>query len=403
MEHNFAGDHISVGIQPSARDRVYTVEDFAEINCVAIEEHVYGDSRWLHLKLGNPSKENVIAAIRLLEQKCDIYNIYRAEPNFYWVLDATADAAPNDSYYTSGDQWAIDDLGLTLAWSSTTGSSTVTVGVIDTGIDASHPDLTNRVNRTLSKCFAGTGYSGCEDINGHGTHVAGIIGAQGNNSIGVVGTCWNVQLVSLRISVQNDSEGKAIIDTDATISAIEYATEQGIDVLNMSCGGFEYRAEMATAIADFPGVFVCSAGNTNTDLDDNIRYPGSYQHSNMIVVGASTSSNTKWYNSNHGSTIVDLFAPGAGIYSCIPGGGYSSGSGTSMATPYVAGVAALVLSVAPNTSPTNLKALIINNAVQHSGLSEYCKTGKLLNAYNVLDKIAHVHYYSDRYTSTGNS
>ena len=384
-EHNFYDNMVVASLQPSARLHEYTIEDFPELEIVSVEKREAGHSRYLMMQLANPSRENVIAAVRLLEKREDFRAV---NPSWLVSMDAQTDGVldvnPNDTEYQESMLWGINAIRSTLAWDYTTGSSSVTVGIIDTGIDASHPDLAGRVSTTLSRCFVGTGYSATVDGNGHGTHVAGIVGAIGNNNMGVTGVCWNVTLVSLRASVVNNSDGTGSMDHYATIEAIKYATQNGIDVLNLSASGYQYDEEMQAAINSFPGVFVCSAGNSNLDLDSTIRYPASYQTSRMIVVGAMMPNYTKWSSSNHGTTIVDLFAPGVSIYSCYPGSEYRYMSGTSMATPFVAGAAALVLSQAPNMSGASVKAAIEDNVTTHTNLSGYCESGGYLNLYNTI-------------------
>ena len=147
--------------------------------------------RTLRIKINSSTKTEILNAIKILENRNDIYAV---SPNYFLNLTKTV----NDPNITS--QWSINNIGLLNAWDITTGSSEVSVGVIDTGIDGTHVDLNNRVNRTLSKDFGGDSIiDPLVDIYGHGTHVAGIIGAAGNNGIGISGVCWNVSLISLKV------------------------------------------------------------------------------------------------------------------------------------------------------------------------------------------------------------
>ena len=408
--YEFIPGEILITLYPSASRKTYTEADFSEVNCIQLKQKFYPTRNCYYMTvfLEDKTEEGTIAAAEKLTERDDVRAI---EFNFHLSLDsATTDQVPSDITPPGSESWAIERIQLPHAWDSTTGSANVTVGVIDTGIDATHPDLYGQVSTTLSKCFPDETQSALVDINGHGTHVAGIIGGKANNG-GMVGVCWNVTLVSLRISVANNSEGYAVMDDDDLIEAIDYAERNGIDILNLSASGFLCTPRLEDVLEDYSGLFVCSAGNTNTDLDTTNRYPGSYQSANMIVVGASSQTNGRWVDeepeldesgnvidpgigSNYGTTEVDIFAPGESIYSCLPGNRYAFLSGTSMATPYVAGVAALVLSVSPNISTKNLKSLIFNYATPYSALSGYCETGKLLNAYRVLDTIAHAHHYT---------
>ena len=401
IDDEFDDNEIIIVIAPSYNFTEYTINDFSSIGCIEIKEltrNISANSlcRIIKLTLEEHSKANVIAAIDQLEQRGDIYS---AEPNYL----QTFNLAPNDPEYTTGDQWAIDKISLPSAWNLTTGSSTIRVGVIDSGIDASHPDLVNRVNTSLSRSFSPDFSSGTEDIHGHGTHVAGIIAAQGNNSVGIVGTCWNIELVSLRVATP---DGKFY--RDAVIEAIQYAEEKGIPILNYSGGSSENQSSdtaYAVAISNYSGLFVCSAGNESTDNDEIPHYPSSCDLANVIAVGNSTSTDTCAASSNYGQTSVDLFAPGASILSCYPsqlciGGscgashhtnGYHSLTGTSMAAPYVAGVAALILSKHPTISISHLKPGIMNNCDLVSQLSGKCVTGGRLNAYK---SVLNTHYYN---------
>ena len=150
-------------------------EEFNQVLCVELLE---------------PGKENVVAAIKSLSARSDI--IY-AGPDYEISLFAVT---PNDPYYNQ--QSALSKIQLPQAWSYSTGSASITVGVLDSGIDGDHPDLVNNINTSLSRNFVNDTYSCLDDPNGHGTHVAGIIAARGNNALGVAGVAWNIKLASLR-------------------------------------------------------------------------------------------------------------------------------------------------------------------------------------------------------------
>ena len=330
----------------------------------------------LYLELAEGDKKNVLATIKQLEERDDVLS---AEPNYIGSIFAT----PNDLRF--GEQWGINNASFPNAWNVTTGSSTVMVGVLDTGIDGNHEDLTNRINKSLCRDFtSGTVnvVTNPVDYNGHGTHVAGIIGAQGNNVKGIAGACWDVRLVSLRIW---DGQGNGLA-SDA-ILAIDYACNQGIQILNMSGGWKEYVAALERIIDIYcHALFVCAAGNSNYDNDISPQkaYPASYSLHNIISVGAITSGNVPRFDSNYGKTSVDLYAPGDNILSTIPGGTYAYLGGTSMAAPYVAGVAALLLTK-NKCSPYGLKTLMMNNVDKVSALSNLCVTGGKLNAQKAVN------------------
>ncbi len=230
LDQEFTDNEIVIMVMPDYNFTPYTQNDFSEIGCVEIreltrdvEENIV--NRIILLTLSTHSKQNVLNAIASLELRDDIYS---AEPNYIERICET----PNDPQYNSGNQWAINKISLPDAWGETTGSSAVYVGVIDTGIDASHPDLQNRINTELSRGFTAYASDPLTDNRGHGTKVAGIIGAEGDNSIGIAGTCWNVKLVSLRITAYDETQNKEVLNSNAIIDAIDYANDVGIPILN---------------------------------------------------------------------------------------------------------------------------------------------------------------------------
>ncbi|MBQ8381543.1 MAG: S8 family serine peptidase, partial [Clostridia bacterium] len=412
---DFSENELTITPFPEYNNYKYTVDDFKEINCISIKELLppkHGElHRWISLEIPGNDKENVLAAIKKLEKREDIAF---ADPSFYFSYENyTSDPFCNDS-----DQWAISKINLSSAWNILSGGSTVTVGVIDGGIDNQHPDLAGRINVSLSKDFYENAETGdvlapFADRNGHGTFVAGIINAQGNNGSGTAGVSWknNVELVSLKVSKFKASENKYVMDGNSVILAINHASATGIDIINASYGLYpelqntsaEYINRLRSAIDAYPGLFVCSAGNDNSNNDSYTHLPSdNCDLNNVISVGASQSDDDKWQKSNYGQETVSIFAPGALILSCYPtylcgndcsstghvGVGYHTMSGTSMATPFVTGVAALLLSANPNLTAENLKKIIMSCDDDVSALSELCVSGGRLNAYKA---VTHVH------------
>jgi len=299
----------------------------------------------LRIELEENSKENVLSVIKQLEKREDV--LY-AGPD-YIVKPA---AVPNPTPTNYSEQWYVDYLNLEEAWDITTGSASVTVGVIDTGMDAAHPDLMDRVNGALSRDFSAangitTTFDPPEDPGfPHGTHVSGTIGANRNSNNpngatpGVIGICWDVTLVSLRC--WGDTEFSSNM-----VRAIIYATSNesgGIDIINISGRQYPdwywYDESLEESISQFPGLVVCAAGNENNNNDTSPCYPAAHELDNLVTVGALTMSGSNVIKagfSNYGENTVDIWAPGTAIYSTVPAswGSYDSWDGTSMATPVV--------------------------------------------------------------------
>lgn len=380
----------------SDNDTVFLSDELGQQALDSIDENIkdeYSDfHQTLCITLNKHDKQNVLDAIETLQKRNDV--LY-AEPNYCITLDSTD--VTNDEYVS--EQWALDKINLPDAWKITTGSKSVKVGVIDSGIKADHPDLKDNVDCELSKSFVeGTDDSDAlEDVFGHGTHVAGIIGAVGNNSIGVSGTCWNVDLVSLKVLDDNGVCGNSNDKISGVINAINYAKANNINILNFSIALVVPKSKaFEETINNYPGLFVCAAGNElfNIDTAGQKRriYPSIYTSDNIVSVAASNSNDKIWYvekfqqGSNYGIVSVDLAAPGADIYSTYTAENkaYTNMSGTSMATPYVTGVAALIQSKYQNISTKATKKAILDGVDKSSYWSQYVKTGGRLNAYKAL-------------------
>ncbi len=299
--------------------------------------------------------ETVAAALASLKQSSTV--VYAQADS---TLQSTATpVTPNDTYFTS--QWGLDqsnnvDIDAPQAWSVTTGSSSVIVAVLDTGIDLNNLDFAGRLwtNPTAgSDGYVGDVHgwnfvnntSNLQDNNGHGTHVSGILAATGNNGTGVAGVDWNARIMPLKILGSNGSGS-----TDAAVSAIYFAVDHGARVINASWGGTQSSQALYNAIsyANSKGVvFVTAAGNDSQNSDTNTaNYPASYGLPNELVVAAIDSSGNLASFSDYGANTVNLAAPGVNIWSTVPGG-FASYSGTSMATPYVSGVVSLVVGEHP--------------------------------------------------------
>ncbi|MDD1729097.1 MAG: S8 family serine peptidase, partial [Methanospirillum sp.] len=242
------------------------------------------------------------------------------------------------------------------AWGTTTGSSSVIIAVVDTGVDYSHPDLAANIwtnsgeipnngidddrNGYVDDVRGWNFYSKTNnpmDDHGHGTHCAGSIAAVGNNNIGITGVCWNAKIMPLKF-LGASGNGKV---SDA-ISAILYANRMGASVISNSWGGSQYTQALKDAIDASPAVVVCASGNSRQNSDSLPQYPAAYTSNNIISVAATDSKDNLATFSNYGPSSVDLAAPGVLIRSTYLNRGYQYLSGTSMATPYVSGVAGLL-------------------------------------------------------------
>jgi subtilisin family serine protease/subtilisin-like proprotein convertase family protein len=222
------------------------------------------------------------------------------------------------------------------------------------------------------------------DDNNHGTHVAGTIGAMGNNNLGVVGVNWVVQMAGLKFLGAN---GSGLLS--GAVNAVDYARLKGIKITNNSWGGGGFSTSLSNAIANAGaegGIFVAAAGNSASNNDQAPAYPASYTHANIISVASITSSDALSSFSNYGRTSVDLGAPGSGILSTVVGTGYASFNGTSMATPHVAGAVALVWSQNPSLTHTQVINRILSNVEPTAALNGRTVTGGRLNAFKALEQ-----------------
>jgi len=342
------------------------------------------------------------------------------EPSHMISLGATAASPPDDPSFGSlyglhnvgQSGGTVDaDIDATEAWQISTGSQDVVVGVIDTGIDSTHPDLVDNIwvnpGEIPGNGIDDDGNGFVDDVHGydfvnndgdpfddegHGTHVAGTIGATGNNGVGVVGVSWDVSLMGLKFLDANGSGSTA----DA-VRAVNYATMMrnqyghNIRVTNNSWGGGGSSTALRDAIeagaaADI--LFVAAAGNSGTDNDVTPHYPSSYTSSDVLSVAATDRNDALASFSCFGATSVDLAAPGVSILSTVPGGGYASYNGTSMATPHVAGAAALALSVDPTLSVAELRAAILGTVDAKPGLTGRMVTGGRLNVAQMLASLS---------------
>lgn len=323
-----------------------------------------------------------------VENSLDAFNrasgVVYAAPNY--VVRAL-DTYPDDALFP--ELWGMNntgqlggtvdaDIDAPAAWDMQTGGTGIVVGVIDTGIDYNHEDLSANMWVNPGEIPGnlldddGNGYT--DDVHGinailkngdplddhdHGTHCAGTIGGFGNNGVGVAGVNWRVRLMALKFL---DSSGNG--STADAITCIEYGVDKGARVLSNSWGGGGYEQALKDAIdaAGEAGIlFAAAAGNDNANNDTTPNYPSNYESTNMVAVMATDRNDVKSTFSSYGQTTVDLAAPGTSILSCKRGGGYQTMSGTSMATPHVAGAAALLMSFNPYATVEEIKQAMMSS------------------------------------------
>ena len=269
------------------------------------------------------------------------------------------------------------DIDAPEAWDLTTGSPAVTVAIGDSGIDRLHPDLAANVDPRSADLLDRDGDPA--DSVGHGTQVAGIIGAHGNDARGVAGVSWSVRLMALRLG---DARG---LTTAAAVESFAYASARGVPIYNGSFGhGVASRAELDAIGAAPRTLFVFATNNGGRDSDATGDYPCAYPSPNIVCVAASTQDDRLAPFSNYGRVSVDLAAPGQGIWSTTPGGGYGMADGTSFAAPHVAGVAALYLARHPGATVADVRRALLAGADVRPAFSALASGGRL-NARATLD------------------
>ena len=352
----------------------------------------------VHMKGEGRTTEQLLAALNGRP------GVVGAAPNYI----SHALALPNDPRYN--ELWGMTTINAPQAWDITTGSSQVIVAVLDTGISYNHPDLAGNIARDLENNIGRNCVVGAPDINdpydiyGHGTHVAGTIGAVGNNSTGVAGINWRVGLLGVKVlNDQGSGSGNEII------AGMNYVLDQkrrglNIKVVNMSLGGWwnpvpnpeaDPYGSTVKALSDAGIVVVIAAGNEFQNIDNpggpgsdpsdpsydyrgELPYPACFRFANTITVAAITKETTRSQYSNYSPRYVDLAAPGGltrysgdpdGILSTVPGNVYEFYQGTSMATPHVAGAAALIAAAHPTENAGQIKARILENVTPNGNLN----------------------------------
>ena len=360
-----------------------------------------------------------LAALEALSKVKGGPEIEFAEPNYLHQHTAT-----NDTYVANGSLWGMDAANqygsqASTAWAKgVTGSKSVIVGIIDEGLQVNHPDLAGQIwvnpfDPADGVDNDGNGY--IDDVNGwdfdgnnngvydggtrgayddHGTHVAGTIGAKANNGAGVAGLNWDITMIACKFL---GSRGGT---TANAVKAVDYLNDlkirHGLNIVasNNSWGGGGFSQALSDAVdrANTRNIlFIAAAGNGGSDgVGDNndavASFPSNLPQANVIAVAAITSAGAKSGFSNFGATTVDIGAPGSGIWSSTAFSTYSSYNGTSMATPHVAGAAALYASTHPGATAAQIKNALLSSAVPTASLAGKCVTGGRLDANAALAK-----------------
>ncbi|TMO75281.1 peptidase S8 [Pseudoalteromonas sp. S3785] len=379
----------------------------SDVNADEIDDNYKSllSGRLAKFKISGMSTKEAIARLKSHQA------IEYVEPDYQVSIAATPDDPRFDELWglnndgqTGGTADA--DIDAVEAWDISTGSRDVVVGIIDTGIDYSHSDLASNMWVNSSEIpgdgIDNDGNGFVDDVHGinaitnsgdpmddegHGTHVSGTIGASGNNATGVVGVNHEVSLVGCKFL---DAAGSG--STSDAIKCIDYMVglkNAGVNlrVLNNSWGGGGYSQALADAIASSEAadlLFVAAAGNDTIDNDVNPHYPSNYENASVLSVASTDQTdNISWF-SHYGLTSVDMGAPGSAILSTTPGESYASYSGTSMATPHVAGAAALVLSINPELNTQELKELLMSSGDANAALQGVTVAGTRLNVNQAL-------------------
>ena len=336
----------------------------------------------------------------------EVLRRYRSNPNVLYAEPdyiVTAVATPTDPMWAQ--QWDMTRIAAPAAWDSQTDAPDVVVAIIDTGIDFTHPDLhaniwTDPTDSTVHgyTCIGGSCGPGGSDDFGHGTHVAGTIGAVANNGIGIAGINWQVQLLSLKFLDANGSGFTS--DAVFAFNRITQLKQQGINIRISSNswggGGYSQSLKDAMAAAEAAGIVnVCAAGNSNVNADAYPMYPAAYDNRGIVSVLATDVNDVGAGFTNYGLASVDIAAPGVSTLSTVPTGtctlcdpsGYKLLSGTSMATPHVSGVLAALLQRYPGLSTNQARDIVLDPS-SYDALTDpkatTSSTGGRLNFANVL-------------------
>ncbi|MCI8307806.1 MAG: S8 family serine peptidase [Lachnospiraceae bacterium] len=375
-------------------ERIITVEDMYESVYSDVKDDEDSISRNVKQIQDEIGKTYIITfrnkkdddLIDLVEELNSNVLIDYAEPNYVCSVEQTPNEYTNSSWY---DHYNMDRIEADKAWDIAS-KNTVYVGVMDTGIDANHPDLKQNMALELGWNYNTETNENTMDEHSHGTHVAGIIGAKGNNSIGVAGVNWNVKLVPIKISGKSGTS-----DMNTMARGLLYAKSKNIPIVNLSFSK-SYSQSFFDAVVEYGksgGLLVTSAGNDGANNDNSTVFKKLEDMDNVIVVASSSKKTDNQLcngnvNSNYGFNTVDVAAPGYAVWSTVPtsinSSGYAAKSGTSMATPHVAGAASLIKAAHPSYTPAMIKGCIEDSVTHEPALGSCVSSGGILNVYRAV-------------------
>jgi len=378
-------------IQPRPRISLAALADFHAAQKIEVLQTFEGIGRLQVLRV--PEGETVPGLIAKY-QRSGLVEF--AEPDFTGRVFAT----PNDPKFTDGTLWGLNNTGQNSgtagadihapeAWDVLTSASNVVVAVLDTGVRYTHEDLAANMwvnpndGSHGTNTLAGTNDPSDENGTGHGTLVAGILGAVGNNGKGVTGVAWQVQLMACKCF---DNFG--VGNVSAVVACLDYARANGASIINASWG-FTNSLALSNAFYTMRNagiIVVAAAGNASTNIDVNPTFPASYDFDNVLSVAYTTRNDTLGTNSNYGATSVDLAAPGEQIYSTWEptDSFYFSSTGSSFAAAYVSGALALMLTKYPTETHQQIIARVLNATDPLPSLAGKCLTGGRLNLRKAL-------------------
>lgn len=378
-------------IQPKPGARAQELARFHAANGCSILRRfpAFGEVQVLQLP-----RDGTVPDMARRYQVSDLVNF--AEPDHYVRL---ASVFPNDPSFVDGTLWGLNnagqeggkanaDIDAPEAWTAGVAANNVIVAVVDTGIRYTHEDLTGNLwtnpNDGSHGINAIAGSTDPNDDNGHGTLVAGVIGAVGNNGVGVTGIAWQVQLMAGKFV---DPSGYGSV-ADALV-CLDYARTNGAQIINASWGLDEFSSSLSNAMAALrvSGIIVvAAAGNDARDIDAFPFYPASFDLDNIITVAATTRFDGIHILSNLGQTNVDLAAPGLQIYSTAfqSNNAYAADEGTSMAAAYLSGAAALLRAAYPAEPPAQIINRLLTSVDPLPELAGHCVSGGRLNLRKAL-------------------